>query len=390
LECVGETLRQALNSLAVVAPQWLREWVPGEWFDRYSRSFEEYRLPPSRAQRYALADQIGADGVRLLNAIADGAAPAWLVEVPAVETLRRVWVQQFVFIERCLTWRCAEDLPPGAQLISSPYDPEARYSKKRQTEWTGYKVHLTETCDEDLPHVITNVETTPATTSDFDLTPIIHAHLAEKDLLPSEHLLDNGYMSAEHLVTSRHEHNVDLVGPVAEDNSWQAQAEEGFAIASFVIDWEKQQAHCPQGHFSKQWLTGQSDRHQHPLVHIRFAAADCRECPVRAQCTRSATQPRSLTVRTREAFEALQGARRRQVTQDYHQRYAARAGIEGTISQGVAATDLRRSRYIGLAKTHLHHLFVALGMNVLRLGVHFADLPRACTRTSAFVALSST
>lgn len=79
LECIGETLRQALNSLAVVAPQWLRVWVPGEWFDRYGRSFEEYRLPPGKAQRYALAEQIGADGARLLNAIADGTAPAWLV-----------------------------------------------------------------------------------------------------------------------------------------------------------------------------------------------------------------------------------------------------------------------------------------------------------------------
>jgi transposase len=152
LECVGETLRRALNALAVVAPDWLRGWVPAPWFDRYGRRFEEYRLPPGRAERYALAETIGPDGVQLLAAIYDPGAPGWLRAVPAVEVLRQVWVQQFYAPEAGrVRWRSAEDLPPSAVLITSPYDSAARYSKKRGTEWTGYKVHLTETCDDDLP-----------------------------------------------------------------------------------------------------------------------------------------------------------------------------------------------------------------------------------------------
>lgn len=61
LESVGETMHQALNTLATVAPDWLRSWLPAEWVERYGRRFEEYRLPPGRPERYVLAEMIGAD-----------------------------------------------------------------------------------------------------------------------------------------------------------------------------------------------------------------------------------------------------------------------------------------------------------------------------------------
>jgi len=225
LECVGETLRHALNILATVAPAWLQSWVPSVWFDRYSRRFEEYRLPPGKAERSALAAQIGADGTTLLTAIYAPDAPDWLRRIAAVDTLRQVWVQQFIVRVDTLEWRTADELPPSALLIRSPYDVDARYSKKRQTEWTGYKVHLTETCEEDLPSLITNVETTDATTTDYAMTPVIQAHLTQRDLAPGEHLVDTGYMRADHLVTSRAQ-GIDLVGPVTLEKSWQAQADE--------------------------------------------------------------------------------------------------------------------------------------------------------------------
>ncbi len=139
LECVGETLRHTHNTLATVAPDWLRAWVPAVWFDRYSRRFEEERLPSSKSARYALAEQIGADGYHLLLAVYDVTAPRWLREVPAVQVLRRVWVQQFYAAvpEHPVRWRTANDLPPAPLLVSSPSDPDARYGQKRTTEWTG-------------------------------------------------------------------------------------------------------------------------------------------------------------------------------------------------------------------------------------------------------------
>lgn len=147
LECVGETLRHALNVLGTAAPDWLRAWVPPTWFDTDSRPFSEYRLPEGKDARYALAAQVGADGREVLTRLFAPSAPAWLREVPAVQVLRQVWVQQFYAVapDAPMRWRKAEDLPPAPLLISSPYDPEARYSKKRETEWVGYKVQVTET-----------------------------------------------------------------------------------------------------------------------------------------------------------------------------------------------------------------------------------------------------
>jgi transposase len=389
LECVGETLRHALNTLAMVAPDWLRGQVPAVWFDRYGRRFEEYRLPPGRPERYVLAEQIGTDGRDLLTAIYDPAAPVWLREVPVVQILRQVWLQQFYTAEReqPIHWRVAEDLPPAPLLISSPYDPEARYSKKRETEWTGYKVHLTETCDDELPHLLTNVLTTPATTSDFEATPIIQANLVARDLRPGEHIVDAGYITAEHLVSSQQDYGIDLLGPVSEDHSWQAKAHEGFAAAQFVINWEAQTATCPQGKTATCWIPRQ-DHNGHSVIHIKFVKADCLTCPRRSSCTQSATQPRLIMIRAQDQYEALQAARKRQTTDLFKAQYNTRAGVEGTISQGTRTGDLRRSRYRGLAKTKLHHLLLATGINLLRVCAWLADVPRACTRRSAFARLA--
>jgi len=388
LECVGETLRHALNAVAVVAPEWLRSWVPSVWFDRYGRTFNDYRLPPGRAERYALAALMGADGFQLLTAVYAPSAPLWVREVPAVQTLRRVWVQQFYAPTETVQWRSAEDLPPASLLIGSPYDPQARYGKKRETEWSGYKVHLTETCDDDTPHLLTNVETTDATTSDFAMTATIHDHLATRDLLPAEHFLDAGYMTADHLVTSQTGHGVDLIGPVPADNSWQAKAQQGFESTCFTLEWDARQATCPQGQTSVQWME-RRDRHGHAVVHIRFAAAACQACPVRAQCTQAATGPRTLMIRARDHYEALHVARHRQTTDTFKKQYATRAGVEGTISQGVRVGDLRRSRYVGLPKTHLQHVLTATGLNVVRIGAWLAETPLAHTRPSAFAALAA-
>jgi transposase len=388
LECVGETMRHALNALAVVRPDWLRTWVPVLWYDRYARPFADYHLPAAREARYALAEEIGADGFALLQVVYAAETPGWVREVPAVQVLRQVWLQQFYAPVEHVRWRSAEDLPPSALLISTPYDPEARYSKKRDTNWTGYKVHLTETCDLDTPHLLTNVETTPATTPDFEMTGKIQEHLARRDLLPSEHYLDTGYLSIEQVVASRTTYGVDLVGPVPDETSWQAQAGEGFATACFALDWDARRATCPQGQQSLQWLE-RIDHRGHAVIHIKFAKAACQACSVRERCTHAASEPRSLMIRDREHFAALQAARQRQTTEMFKHRYAARAGVEGTISQGVRVGDLRRARYTGLAKTRLQHLLAATGMNLLRLGEWFEGTPRGRTRISPFVALAA-
>ncbi len=222
LELVGETLRHALDTVATIAPDWLRAWAPPAWFDRYTRRFENYRLPEHKADRYSLAEQIGADGFLLLGQVYDPVAPAWVRDVPAVQILRRVWLQQFYAAAPAapVCWRTAEDLPSAPLLIGSPHDPDARWSKKRDTEWSGYKVHLTETCDADSPDLITHVETTAATVADSTMIPTIHAHLAARDMLPAEHVVDCGYTASDHLVASQ-AGGTDLLGPIRPDLSWR-------------------------------------------------------------------------------------------------------------------------------------------------------------------------
>jgi transposase len=187
VECVGETLRQALNRLAGMAPHWLQAHVPSAWYERYGPRFEAARLPKTEREREHLALQIGQDGLQLLTWVYAPATPVELRQHPAIEILRQVWVQQYYRHDNVLSWRTTDNMPPTAHSIHSPYDPEARYSQKRQTEWCGYKVHLTETCDEERPRLITHVETTPATTQDEQMTDTIHTALAAKDLLPKEH-----------------------------------------------------------------------------------------------------------------------------------------------------------------------------------------------------------
>ena len=387
LELVGETLRAALNSLATVAPQWLQSWVPPAWFDRYAAGVEESRLPKGEEARYAHGEAIGADGFQLLDTVYGPTAPAWLSQVPAVEILRRVWLAQFYLDEGRVRWRKAADLPPAGQRIDSPYDPEATFGNKRSTTWTGYKVHLTETCEADEVHLITNVETTLAVTADVDQTGPIHTALAAKGLLPGDHLLDAGYVDAELLVGSQSEHGVRLVGPVRPDVSWQAQAGQGFDVSHFAIDWEAKRVTCPEGKTSVLWQPGR-DRWGNDVIHTEFARSECLACRSRPLCTRATTEGREMTVRPRERHEALQAARQQQETSAWKTEYAVRAGIEGTISEGVRGFGLRRCRYIGLAKAHLQHVITATAMNLSRLATWLAGVPHGGTRISRFARLA--
>ena len=253
LESVGETLRAALNSLAVVAPDWLLTLVTSDWFDRYGTRVEEYRLPKGKEVREVYAAQIGADGFRLLDAIDADDTRRWLREVPAVQTLRQMWAHQYTRQEGRVRLRAAHELPPASERFDSPDDPEAHDGNTRTTTWTGYKVHLTKTCDPHAPHLIMHVETTSASTTEVTMTAPIHEALAAKALLPSTHVVDAGDIDATLLVSSPTQHQVNLVGPVRTDVSWQARAGQGYDIRAFRVDWEAQTATCPAGHTSVTW-----------------------------------------------------------------------------------------------------------------------------------------
>jgi transposase len=265
-----------------------------------------------------------------------------------------------------LRWRTGDEQPPAAVRIASPDDLEARDSSKRETHWVGYKVHLTETCDADHPDLITQVMTTPATTQDSVMGPAIQQDLADRDLLPGTHLLDSGYVDADILVTAQTPHQIDVVGPPFGSYSRQWREGKGYNLQAVAIDWEAQQARCPQGHSSVHWRPGH-DVSGDPVIRIRFDGSTCRACPTHKACTSAQAAPRQLTVRPQVHHEALQAVRQRQETPQFKAQYALRAGIERSLSQGTRRFDLRRSRYLGLARTHLQQLLTATAMNLVRV-----------------------
>jgi transposase len=386
LERVGETLRYALNSLAVEAPDWLQARVPPEWYTLYGSRFDEYRLPKKEKEREQLAIQIGRDGRQLLEWVYLSETPVALKKLSAVEVLRRVWIQEYYQQDDDIQWRKPDNMPPSEKTIHSPYDPEARYGTKRENGWIGYKAHFSESCDENLPRIITNVETTSATIPDYHMTLSVHASLKKKGLLPQKHLVDTGYVDAHNLVVSQRNYKVQLVGHPMPDTSWQAKNQKGFDLSYFQIDWQKQKVSCPMGKQSQKWYPDKDD-YGHPMIHVRFDRQDCAVCQVRENCTRSVSQGRTIRLRTKAEHKALQKLRQMVKTDEFITQYRNRAGIEGTLSRAVRKSGLHRARYVGHRKTHLQHILTAIAINLVRLAEWFFDMTPPRTRVSAFSSL---
>ena len=388
LELVGETLRATLDDLATVAPDWLRGIAHPDWFKRYGRRVEDYRLPKRREDREALALEIGSDGFVLLEALDAPDVSATIRNMPMVQTLRDVWRIHYARDDGGRPrWRAGSELPPVGERLQSPYDPEAHYSTKRQMEWSGYKVHLTETCDEDAAHLVTHVTTRPAMQPDMTSTADIHGCLADKGLLPAEHFVDSAYVDAGLLVSSQRDHGISLEGPVRGVANQFARAK-GFEQRDFIIDWSGERVVCPRGAASVTWRSGRDDAGAQRIQAI-FSRTDCGACADRLQCTPSKDARRSIYFHPRPEYDALNAARTRMHDPAWKKRYGVRAGIEGTLSQGVRAFGLRRSRYIGLAKTGLQQACTAAAMNVSRIVNWLDEKPRAKTRVTRFAALAS-
>src|ERR1022692_97619 len=401
LELAGESVRACLEVIAVAAPHWLADHLDGSWGKRYAARIDTWRMPASATKKNELALAYGRDGHTLLKAVYAAASSdpdlAFLARLHQVEVLRVVLVQNYLTVagergREVIKRREAEveGLPPGRSRITSPYDTDARWGVKRDTFWNGYKVHVTETCDTSAgsgdgeavapPHLIVNVETTDATVPDNQMTAPVHARLAGRGLRPAEHYVDSGYPSAELLVSSLATFGIALVTPMLADTSLQARAGAGFDRAAFAIDFGARPATCPQGHASSSW-NPVTQRGTGTIV-ITFPRAACGPCPVRAQCTTSAAGRRQLTVHPRDVHQAQLAARSAQGTSDFQARYALRAGVEGTIRQGVAVTGMRHARYRGLAKTRLEHANAAAALNLIRLHAWWNGHPLDRTRTS--------
>ena len=414
LELAGETLRAALEALAAAAPDWLAGVIDASWQQVYGARIDNLHLPESESKRRELMVRYGTDGYFLLEQVHGPGAPAWLRELPAVQALRRIWVQQFYRevtrsgqeVRRREMLPDGDGLPPGRTQLISPYDLDARYSIKRDHGWGGYKVHFTETCDApgapagtgpdedpgldegrgDRPNLVTAVATTEATVADAAMTTPVHQQLAERQLLPGEHLVDSGYPSAELIVHAARMFGITLVSPVLLDNSAQARAGAGYDKAAFAIDFDARQATCPQGAASSSWTACR--QHQDEAIVVSWPKSACMPCPVRQLCTSG--KRRQITLRSRDLHEALVAARAEQATAQWKARYAARAGVEGTMRQATHVTGIRRARYLGLPKTQLEHNIAAAAINMIRMDAYWTGHPLDRTRSSHLARLDFT
>src|SRR6266849_3615040 len=269
LELAGESVRAALEALAAAHPAWLEQRVcVADFARRYGTPVTSWRPPVSQARRDELAIAYAKDGYALVEAVYHSAAPAWLREIPAVGTLRRVLLQNYTrtitggkeVIKRREKEPDGDGLPPGHTRIASPYDTDARWGAKRDTFWLGYKLHITENCDDPppctchptdagvpvpahrqehdtgcphlvFPNLITNVATTDATVTDNQMTEPIHDALATRNLTPGRHYVDSGYLSAALVVSALTTWGIALIGPLLADTSAQARAGHGYARA---------------------------------------------------------------------------------------------------------------------------------------------------------------
>jgi transposase len=398
LELVAETLRAALNSAASVAPDWLQALAPLAWYERYGKRIEDVRLPKEQADREAYAQMVGEDGFHFLDAVEAAEAPKEVQDLPVIATLRRTWQRHYDRTvderggvvggtTRRVRFKTNRELPPAAEGIESPYDADARYRHKRDTAWTGYMVHISETCEPTAPHLLTHVHTTPATVHEAQCTLPIQQALIEKDLPPREHLVDAAYISAPLLVDSCDDHGITLRGPTRPTQGWQRQVAGAYTIEQFTVDWERQQVGCPQG----KWATSWHERVEPdgtPYIIASFSRQDCQGCPARPLCTQAQQQGRRVRLPPQTQYEALAAARAWYASEEGSQSYQQRAGVEGTLSQGVRACGLRRTRYRGLPKTHLQHVATAAAINIDRIVAWLDERPRAQTRTSRFAALA--
>jgi hypothetical protein len=352
--------------------------IDASWQEVYGQRIDSWRLPASDAKRKELAAQYGRDGYHLLEAVRSPGAPAWLQDLPAVQALRQIWIQQYTRDGqgRVIRREAGPDgpgLPPGRSRVISPYDTDARYSLKRGMGWDGYKIHLTETCagPAGTVNLITSVATTAAPVPDVVMTEPVHGMLTAAGLAPGEHAADAGYISAELLLAAR-ARGITLTGPLSPDTSPQARTG-GYTTADFTIDWDHQQVTCPQGTLSARWNPAR--QHGTEVIVVKFPAAACRACPARGQCTSPARPGRQLSLRPRYIHEATAAARAEQATRQWKDRYAIRAGVEGTVRQATAVTGIRTARYRGLHKTTLEHAAAAAAINLTRLDAWWTSDP---------------
>jgi transposase len=354
LELAVETLRLTVVSLVNADSKWSGEILPPSWEDKYGERFVKERYTEKEWKEYET--NIGNDGQWLLKRLADEGAPKELQGLSDVKLMETVWTQQFQEENGKMTFKELKKYDGRAQ-IATPHDPEARYSRKRNSEWIGDKVQVTDTDDAGYPHIITDIVGTESNLTDYEALPDIQERLAQRQCQPAEHYVDAGYMSGSNLANSE-SMQIDLIGPLAYAVTAQDRMADGMTQAQFQVDTQQKNVTCPQGHCAAQAVQLKDG------WRFMFLTSTCAVCPVRSQCCAGKA---GRTIRINTHYELMQRARARQKTEVFKQDYAQhRSGVEGTLSALVRGNGMRVGRYLGQKKRNLQTLFTGCAANLQR------------------------
>ena len=354
LEIAVETLRLAVVSLIKVDRAWSRETLPPSWEDKYAERFVMQRQTEKEWKEYEA--NIGNDGQWLLKRLSDGGAPAGLQELSEVKLLQTVWAQQFREEAGKMAFTELKKYD-GHTQIATPHDPDARYSRKRNSEWIGDKVQVTDTDDAGYPHLITDMVSTESNFTDYEALPDIQERLEQRQCQPAEHYVDAGYMSGSNLANSKSKH-IDLIGPLPSPVTAQDRIVDGITQAQFQVDLPQKSVTCPQGQRTTRFVQIEDG------WRFMFPKQTCAACPVRSRCCAGQD---GRTIRISLHYELMQQARTRQKTETFKQDYAQhRSGVEGSLSALVRGNGLRMGRYIGQKKRNLQSLFTGCAANLQR------------------------
>jgi transposase len=376
LELVMETLRLSLEAIAREDALWLAQHTPEEWRDTYGQWTQAERIVKGTGAQ-GLAEtqqrllQTGRDGFILLQAVEESQTPAAITALPAVSLLRQVWQQQYrrvegtTLVEVELCDHASRSAEERRDLIENPHDHQARFATKRSQHWTGYKLHLTEMAEEEAPALITDVAVVAANSYDAVAVNAIQQRLKARHLLPQTHLADAGYVDGATLVESAR-HGVELLGPVAADNSSALHKAPGFGVEHFHLDFSQQQARCPQGQQAIRWhQQPRADNPRQQMVVISWDKAVCQNCAHHRECLGPGQRPRTIKVSAQ--YPQLTARRQEQKGEAFQERYRRRAGVEATFSHLVNVHGARRTPYRGGSKTELHYLALASAINLQRV-----------------------
>ena len=403
LELLGETLRAALNAIAAVAPDWLRALAPPEWHGRYDRRVEGARLPGSAPKRASYAIQTGADGFCLLDAVNGADAPESVRELPAIGVLRRVWARHFERVASGsgddgaggggdqaagrVRLRPAQGRGPGDR-VESPYDTEVRFRSKHSTNWTGYMVHLTETCDAEAPRLIVHAEAVPA-----------NVHEAMRDL---RHPRRAGRQGAGPVrapglrgLRQRPSHRRRARAPWHRARRASATGPELAGAGGGRVP--RRRLHSGLGEPTGALPGG---AHQHRLARAHQAILGPASHPSRLQPCGLPSVPVAPALHAGAEPPARPPAAPRARGGRGGQGAAGDRGGPRTLppaprrgghdlARRVRAFGLRRARYRGLAKAGLQSIVTAAAIDLDRLAAWLDSRPLAPTRTSRFAALAA-